>query len=113
MQHERLLMKDEIRFTPSSGNVFADMGVPNPEEHHAKAQIAVQIARLMSEQQITQAEMARRLGVTQPQISALMRGRWEGISLEKLFRLLTVLDTDISITLTPKQGDHAQISVIT
>lgn len=104
-------MKDETRFTPSSGNVFADMGVPNPEEHHAKAQIAVQIARLMSEQQITQAEMARRLGVTQPQISALMRGRWEGISLEKLFRLLTVLDTDISITLTPKQGEHARISV--
>ncbi len=105
-------MKDETRFTRSSGNVFADMGVPNPDEHHAKAQIAVKIARLMSEQKMTQAEMASMLGVTQPQISALMRGRWEGISLEKLFRLLKVLDTDISITLTPKQGDQAQISVI-
>ncbi len=105
-------MKDETRFTRSSGNVFADMGRPNADEQLAKAQIAARIARLIADQKATQAEMATLLGVTQPQISGLMRGRWENISLDKLFRLLKALDTDVSITLTPKQADHAQISVI-
>ncbi len=105
-------MEDEVRFTRSSGNVFADMGRPNADEQLAKAQIAARIARVISERDMTQAEMATMLGVTQPQISALMRGHWEGISLDKLFRLLKALDTDVSITLTPKQADCAQISVI-
>ncbi len=105
-------MEDEVRFTRSSGNVFADMGRPNADEQLAKAQIAAQIARAISERNMTQAEMATMLGVTQPQVSALMRGRWESISLDKLFRLLKALDTDISITLTPKRADRAQISVV-
>jgi predicted XRE-type DNA-binding protein len=105
-------MEKEVRFTRSSGNVFADMGRPNADEQLAKAQVAARIARVISERDMTQAEMATMLGVTQPQISALMRGRWEGISLDKLFRLLKALDIDVSITLTPKQADYAQISVI-
>ncbi len=105
-------MDEETRFTRSSGNVFADMGRPNADEQLAKAQIAAQIARAISERNMTQAEMATMLGVTQPQVSALMRGRWESVSLDKLFRLLKALDTDISITLTPKRADRAQISVV-
>lgn len=104
-------MEDEVRFSRSSGNVFADMGRPNADEQLAKAQVAARIARVISERDMTQAEIATMLGVTQPQISALMRGRWEGISLDKLFRLLKALDIDVSITLTPKQAEYAQISV--
>ncbi len=63
-------MKDETRFTRSSGDVFADMGRPNADEQLAKAQIAARIARLISEQNMTQAEIATMIGVTQPQISA-------------------------------------------
>ncbi len=58
-----------------------------------------------------QEHMAAMIGVTQPRVSALMRGRWEGMSLDKLFRLLKALDTDISITLTPKRGDLARVTV--
>jgi len=104
-------MDQEDRFIRSSGNVFADMGLPDADEHLAKAQIAAQVARLISERGITQRQMASMLDVTQPQVSALMRGRWEGISLDKLFRLLKALDTDISITLTPKRGDRARVTV--
>jgi len=105
-------MEDEVRFIRSSGNVFADMGRPNADEQLAKARIAAQIAHVISERHMTQAQTAALLGVTQPQVSALMRGRWEGISVDKLFRLLKTLDTDISITLTPKREDRAQISVV-
>ncbi|MCA1598291.1 MAG: helix-turn-helix domain-containing protein [Chloroflexi bacterium] len=104
-------MDEEIRFVRSSGNVFADMGLPDADEQLAKAQIAAQVARLIAERDMTQGEIATMLGVTQPQVSALMRGRWEGVSLDKLFRLLKALDTDISITLTPKRANHARVSV--
>lgn len=105
-------MDDKVHFIRSSGNVFADIGLPDADEQLAKAQIAAQIARLISERHMTQSEMAAMLGVTQPQVSALMRGRWEGVSLDKLFRLLKALDTDISITLAPKRAKQAQVSVV-
>ncbi len=104
-------MGQEDYLIRGSGNVFDDMGLPDPDEHLAKAQIAAQVARLISERGMTQEQMATMIGVTQPQVSALMRGRWEGISLDKLFRLLKALDTDISITLTPKRGDLARVTV--
>ncbi len=76
-------MDEEIRFVRSSGNVFADMRLPDADEQLAKAQIAAQVARLISERDMTQGEIATMLGVTQPQVSALMRGRWEGVSLDR------------------------------
>ncbi len=105
------MMDQEDRFIRSSGNVFADMELPDPDGHLAKARIAAQVARLISERGMTQEQMATMIGVTQPQVSALMRGRWESISLDKLFQLLKALDTDISITLSPKRGDLARVTV--
>jgi len=85
----------------SSGNVFADLGVPNPEEYLVKAKLAIQIGKLIKEKKLTQIGAARLLGLDQPKISALNRGRLSGFSVERLFKLLSKLDQDIEIVIKP------------
>jgi predicted XRE-type DNA-binding protein len=86
----------------SSGNVFADLGLPNPEERLAKAELARQINNLIKAKRLTQVQAAELLDIDQPKISALSTGKLSGFSLERLFRFLTILDQDITIKVTPK-----------
>ena len=79
-------MSELPKHTVSSGNVFADMGLPNPEELLAKADLAIQISRIIEERGLTQAQAAELLAIDQPKISALVRGRLEGFSIERLTR---------------------------
>ncbi|MFH1831723.1 MAG: helix-turn-helix transcriptional regulator, partial [bacterium] len=79
------------KFEQSSGNVFADLGLPNPEEALAKAELARQINFVIKKQKLTQKEAALLLGIDQPKISALISGRLSGFSLERLFRFLNEL----------------------
>lgn len=81
-------------YTISSGNVFADLGLPNPEERLAKAKLAHQINTLIDQKQLTQKAAGELLDIDQPKISALSTGRLAGLSLERLFRFLTILDQD-------------------
>lgn len=85
-------------YTVSSGNVFADLGLPNPEERLAKAELAHKISVLVSDRGLTQVQTAKLLGVDQPKISALLRGQLSGFSLERLMRFLLLLGQDIKIT---------------
>ena len=78
----------ESDYTVSSGNVFADLGVPNPEEALAKAELAHKIIVLIRERGLTQVQAAKLLGIDQPKVSALIRGRLTGFSLERLMRFL-------------------------
>jgi len=73
-------------YVVSSGNVFADLGLPNPEEALAKAELAHKIALLIQNKGLTQVQTAKLLGVDQPKVSALLRGRLSGFSLERLMR---------------------------
>ena len=68
------LKNEEINVTKSSGNIFADLGLANPEELIIKAELARQIAKIIAEQKITQTEAARILGIDQPKVSALIKG---------------------------------------
>lgn len=88
----------------SSGNVFADLGLPNPEESLLKAELAIQINRLIASNQLTQVEAAKLLGLDQPKISALNRGLLKGFSVERLFKLLAMLNQDIEIIIRPHRG---------
>ncbi len=90
-------------YVESSGNVFADLGLPNPEEMLAKAELAIKIAEILRQRRLTQVQAAEVLGVDQPKISALIRGRLSGFSIERLLRFLLLLGTDVSITITPRQ----------
>jgi predicted XRE-type DNA-binding protein len=91
----------KIEFEKSSGNVFADLGLPNPEECLAKADLAIQINKLIKKSKLKQKEAAVLLGLDQPKISALGRGRLSGFSIERLFRLLSILNQDIEIIIKP------------
>jgi len=96
-------MKKKIEYEVSSGNVFADLGLPDPEERLAKADLAIQINDLINQKKLTQKAAAQLLGIDQPKISDLSRGRLAGFSLERLFRFLTILGQDITIKVTPKK----------
>ncbi len=83
--------------TPSTGNVFRDLDVASPEESLAKAELTARIAELIASKGLTQASAAKLLGVDQPKVSALLRGRLTGFSTERLMRFLTALGSDVRI----------------
>ena len=96
----------------SSGNVFADIGVSAPDQALAKAELARQIARVIAARRLTQAEAASVLGLDQPKVSALLRGRLGGFSTERLFRLLNALGRDVQIVIRPaRPRASARVSV--
>jgi predicted XRE-type DNA-binding protein len=84
--------------TKGSGNVFADLGVKNPEEALVKARLAQVISESIKARGMTQIEAAELLGIDQPKVSRLVRGQLAGFSIDRLFRLVTLLGSDIEIT---------------
>jgi predicted XRE-type DNA-binding protein len=95
-------------YTESSGNVFADLEIPNAGEMLAKAELALKIADILRRRHLTQVQAAALLGVDQPKVSALIRGRLSGFSIERLLRFLLLLGTDVSITIKPRQRSHSK-----
>lgn len=89
-------------YTVSSGNVFADLGLPQSDELLAKAALANQIASIITHRHLTQSEAAAVLGTGQPKVSDLVAGRLDGFSIERLIRFLNALDRDVQIIVTPK-----------
>lgn len=94
-------MNEEIEVYPSSGNVFADMGLPDAEERLAKAELSIQIHEIIKKRRLTQMQAAAILGIDQPKISALIRGRLNGFSMERLFHFLNALGRDVQIIIKP------------
>lgn len=92
-------MKYKIR--SSSGNVFADLKVSNPEEALAKAEIAAKIYKIIKRKKLTQAKVAKILKITQSKVSLLLRGYLKNFSLERLFRFLNNLGQDVYISIRP------------
>lgn len=90
----------------SSGNVFADLGVKNPEEALVKARLAHVIADVVAGRGLTQAEAADLLGIDQPKVSRLVRGQLAGFSIDRLFRFVTLLGSDIEITVVGRTRKH-------
>ncbi|MGI8825058.1 MAG: helix-turn-helix domain-containing protein [Chloroflexota bacterium] len=98
-------MTHKIDYTVSSGNVFADLGVANPDEADTKADLAFQINSLIELRGLTQTEAAKVLGISQPKVSALMCGKLTGFSIERLLHFLVDLDNDVQIVVTSKATD--------
>ncbi len=92
-------MKDEVR--QGSGNVFADLELPDAEELNAKAQVAYRIRQILEEQRLTEKQAAAVLGIDQSRISTLLRGRLDGFSSDRLFRLLDGLARAIGVVIKP------------
>ncbi len=93
-----------LEYEDSSGNVFADLGLSNPEERLAKAELAIQIRRIITQMKLTQKEAAELLEIDQPKISLLISGKLTGFSLERLFRFLNKLGQNITITIEKRDA---------
>jgi predicted XRE-type DNA-binding protein len=108
-------MNQEIRVQASSGNIFADLGLENSDELLVKAELARKISKIITQQQLTQAEAAELLGVDQPKISALINGKLSGFSTDRLFRFLNALGRDVEIVVKnkPQSRLQAQTWVVT
>jgi predicted XRE-type DNA-binding protein len=104
--------KPKIRVTEGSGNVFADLGFANPEREMLKAQLTLQIYRIITKRGLTQTKAADILGIKQPNVSALMRNRAGTFSVERLMDFLTALGQDVQITVRPTRKNHGAVSVI-
>ena len=104
-------MREQVQVERSSGNVFADLGLPNPEEHLAKATIALAIARTIRERGLTQNQAGAILGLTQPKVSDLVRGRLDKFTIDRLMRYLCKLDYDVTIKFQPKPKSRAEATI--
>jgi predicted XRE-type DNA-binding protein len=107
------MRKDKkIRVKQGSGNIFADLGFPNPEREQLKARLTLQIYRVIKRRGLTQAEAGWILGIKQPHVSGLMRGQSGNFSVERLMDFLTALGQDVEITVRPTRKEHGEVSLV-
>ncbi len=100
-------MKKRIDHEVGSGNVFADIGLPNAEEHLVKAQLVYKIDRLMKARGLKQMAAAKLFGVKQPDISKMLRGDFRQFSVERLLRFLVALGQDVEIVVKPHRSTRS------
>ena len=90
-----------IEVTTSSGNVFADLGLPDADKLKVKSGLMIEITKAVRRLGLTQEEAGRRMGLPQPKVSALLRGDLANLSERKLMDVLNRLGYDIEITVRP------------
>ncbi|MBX7116267.1 MAG: helix-turn-helix domain-containing protein [Myxococcaceae bacterium] len=99
--------KKKIHAEMSSGNVFKDLGLANPEERLLKASLLSQLAAIIRDRELAPKEVAELLSIDRPKVSALLAGKVAGYSVERLFRFLTDLGQDVNISVRPTRAkDH-------
>ena len=98
-----------MRVERSSGNVFVDLSLPNPEEHLVEASIARAIARTIREPGLTQEQAGAILGLAQPKVSNLVPGDLDKFTIDRLMRYMRKLDYDVTIRFNPKSREQATI----
>ena len=103
--------KKKTTVIESSGNVFADMGVPEPEQALAKAKLAAKIAAAIDEEQLTQTEAAERLGTDQAKVSAMIRGRLDQFSTERLLQYAQAIGYDVEIRFTRRRAGAGRLRI--
>ena len=104
---------DGIDVEFSSGNVFADLGLPDAEKLKIKSGLVIEITKAICRLNLTQAEAAERMGITQPKVSALLRGEFSNLSECKLMDCLNRLGYDIEIKVRPatKRVGHLKLAI--
>lgn len=106
------MSKVETEVFESSGNVFADLELPDADELHLKAGLVMELRRSIEARQLTQVVAAGMVGIAQADLSKLLRGGLRGFSAERLMRMLTAFDQDVEITVRPhaKPGEGGRIT---
>lgn len=101
-----------MRVASGSGNVFADLGLPNPEQELLKARLTLQIYKIIKARGLTQARLSEVLGIRQPHVSTLMRNRAGNLSVGRLIEFLTALGQDVQITVKPTRKARGGMAVV-
>ena len=102
-----------IPIEASSGNVFADLGLPDAIDLDTKVRLAVKVNKLFAAQRLNQARAAALLDISQPKISALKNYRLDGFSVERLMNFIAALGEDVKISFSPRKplGSHGKVVV--
>ncbi len=105
-------MARKIKVVTGSGNIFADLGLPDADTHFLKAQIVSEIYRLCNERKLTQAQAGKLMGITQPEVSRMFKGNFREYSIDRLMGFLTSFDRDVEIVVKPhkKAGKAGRIT---
>ena len=105
----------DTRIVRGTKNIFADLGYADAETHLLKAELVTRIQKVISAHNLTQTAAAKRLGLSQPDVSRLLNGQFRDVSVERLMRLLTRLGCDVDITIrnhgksaSPRDTIHLQ-----
>ena len=101
-------MKSKIE--AGSGNIFADLGLPDAQNHLLKAEIVSELYRLSRRPALTQAQIARRIGISQPEVSRLFKGHFREYSIERLMTFLTAFGRDVEIVTRPRRAREGRIT---
>lgn len=101
----------DISIIEGGPNVFADLGLPDAEELLVKAQLAYRIARDIKQRGLTQSEAAALIGLPQPKLSNMLRGKFRGISEDKMMRCLAALGHDVTIMVSPAAEARGRVEV--
>ena len=106
-------MTDQTDLSVKEGtaNVFADLGHADPDTHLLKAQLVSRMADVMAERKLTQVATAKAAGVSQPDVSRILKGHFRDVSVDRLMRMLTRLGCEVDIVVRP-QGNQARASTI-
>lgn len=98
-------MARKVKVELGSGNIFADLDLPDAKSHFLKAQIVSEIYRLTKGRKLTQAKAGKLMGITQPEVSRMFKGRFREYSVDRLMGFLTSFDRDVEIVVRPhKKG---------
>jgi predicted XRE-type DNA-binding protein len=105
-------MVRKVKVDVGSGNIFADLGLPDADTHFLKAQIVSEIYRLTNERKLTQAQAGKLMGITQPEVSRMFKGKFREYSVDRLMGFLTDFDRDVEIVVRPhkKSGKAGRIT---
>ena len=106
-----MLKRKDLERDPSTGNVFADLGLADADEHLIKAGLVVKIDRTIRQRHLTQATAAQLMGIDQPKVSAMLAGQFRGYSVERLMRFLVALGHDVEIVVKPRKRGAAELRV--
>jgi predicted XRE-type DNA-binding protein len=101
------MSKEHVEIYEGSGNIFADLGLPDAETHYLKAQIVAELFRLTSGRKLTQAKAGALMGISQPEVSRLFKGNFREYSIDRLMTFLTTFDRDIEIVSRPRPPQRA------
>ena len=101
----------EIEYEMSSGNVFSDLGIENPEEELTKAKLVWEIEQIIRRKKLTQVAAAKAMSISQPKVSALIRRKLDGFSVERLIHFLNTLWQDIDIVVRQKPSSRKQARI--